>query len=220
MMTDKNKIASDNMGLVHACCKRFAGKGIEYDELFAAGSLGLAKAINNFDESRNFQFSTYAFPVIMGEIKRLFRDGGAVKVSRTLKELAMNISRFCSEYGQKNGQEPTVSQIARILDVSEEKVVDALNCTRLPLSLTADYDEEGNPQIDVPVDDIQYAISERLSLERAVSLLDEKDRRIITLRYYQNKTQSQTAKLLDMTQVQISRREKKILSIIREKMSG
>lgn len=220
MMTDKNKIASDNMGLVHACCKRFAGKGIEYDELFAAGSLGLAKAINNFDESRNFQFSTYAFPVIMGEIKRLFRDGGAVKVSRTLKELAMNISRICNEFRQKNGQDPTVSQIAKILDVSEEKVVDALNCTKLPLSLTAEYDEEGNPQIDVPVDDIQYEISERLSLERAVSLLDEKDRRIITLRYYQNKTQSQTAKLLDMTQVQISRREKKILSNIREKMSG
>lgn len=220
MMTDKNKIASDNMGLVHACCKRFAGKGIEYDELFAAGSLGLAKAINNFDESRNFQFSTYAFPVIMGEIKRLFRDGGAVKVSRTLKELAMNIGRFCNEFRQKNGQEPTVSQIAKILDVSEEKVVDALNCTRLPLSLTADYDEDGNPQIDVPIEDIQYAISERLSLERAVSLLDEKDRRIITLRYYQNKTQSQTAQLLDMTQVQVSRREKKILSIIREKMSG
>lgn len=220
MMTDKNKIAGDNMGLVHACCKRFAGKGIEYEELFAAGSLGLAKAINNFDESRNFQFSTYAFPVIMGEIKRLFRDGGAVKVSRNLKELAMNINKLCNEFRQKNGQDPTVSQIAKILDVSEEKVVDALNCTRLPLSLTAEYDEDGNPQIDVPVEDIQYAISERLSLENAVSLLDEKDRRIITLRYYQNKTQSQTAKLLDMTQVQISRREKKILSIIREKMSG
>lgn len=220
MVTDKNKTASENLGLVHACCKRFAGKGIEYEELFAAGSLGLAKAINNFDESRNLQFSTYAFPVIMGEIKRLFRDGGSVKVSRTLKELAMNIGRVRSELRQKNGQEPTVSQIAKILGVSEEKVVDALNCARLPLSLTADYDEDGNPQIDVPVDDIQYEISERLSLEKAVSLLDEKDRRIITLRYYQNKTQSQTAKLLDMTQVQISRREKKILSNIREKMSG
>lgn len=220
MVTDKNKTASENLGLVHACCKRFAGKGIEYEELFSAGSLGLAKAINNFDESRNLQFSTYAFPVIMGEIKRLFRDGGSVKVSRTLKELAMNISRVTSELRQKNGQEPTVSQIAKILGVSEEKVVDALNCARLPLSLTADYDEDGNPQIDVPVDDIQYEISERLSLEKAVSLLDEKDRRIITLRYYQNKTQSQTAKLLDMTQVQISRREKKILSNIREKMSG
>lgn len=220
MVTDKNKTASENLGLVHACCKRFAGKGIEYEELFAAGSLGLAKAINNFDESRNLQFSTYAFPVIMGEIKRLFRDGGSVKVSRTLKELAMNIGRVTNELRQKNGQEPTVSLIAKILGVSEEKVVDALNCARLPLSLTADYDEDGNPQIDVPVDDIQYEISERLSLEKAVSLLDEKDRRIITLRYYQNKTQSQTAKLLDMTQVQISRREKKILSNIREKMSG
>lgn len=220
MVTDKNKTARENLGLVHACCKRFAGKGIEYEELFAAGSLGLAKAINNFDESRNFQFSTYAFPVIMGEIKRLFRDGGAVKVSRTLKELAMSISRVTGEFRQKNGQEPTVSQIAKILGVSEEKVVDALNCAKLPLSLTADYDEDGNPQIDVPVDDIQYEISERLSLEKAVSLLDEKDRRIITLRYYQNKTQSQTAKLLDMTQVQISRREKKILNNIREKMSG
>ena len=220
MVTDKNKTASENLGLVHACCKRFAGKGIEYEELFAAGSLGLAKAINNFDESRNFQFSTYAFPVIMGEIKRLFRDGGAVKVSRTLKELAMSISRVTGEFRQKNGQEPTVSQIAKILGVREEKVVDALNCAKLPLSLTADYDEDGNPQIDVPVDDIQYEISERLSLEKAVSLLDEKDRRIITLRYYQNKTQSQTAKLLDMTQVQISRREKKILNNIREKMSG
>lgn len=220
MVTDKNKTASENLGLVHACCKRFAGKGIEYEELFAAGSLGLAKAINNFDESRNLQFSTYAFPVIMGEIKRLFRDGGSVKVSRTLKELAMNIGRVTSELRQKKGQEPTVSQIAKILGVSEEKVVDALNCARLPLSLTADYDEDGNPQIDVPVDDIQYEISERLSLEKAVSLLDEKDRRIITLRYYQNKTQSQTAKLLDMTQVQISRREKKILSNIRGKMSG
>lgn len=220
MVTDKNKTASENLGLVHACCKRFAGKGIEYEELFSAGSLGLAKAINNFDESRNLQFSTYAFPVIMGEIKRLFRDGGSVKVSRTLKELAMNISRVTNELRQKNGQEPTVSQIAKILGVSEEKVVDALNCAKLPLSLTADYDEDGNPQIDVPVDDIQYEISERLSLEKAVSLLDEKDRRIITLRYYQNKTQSQTAKLLDMTQVQISRREKKILSNIREKMSG
>lgn len=218
-MTEKDKIASGNMGLVHACCKRFAGKGIEYEELFAAGCLGLAKAINNFDSSRNFQFSTYAFPVIMGEIKRLFRDGGAVKVSRTLKELAMNINKLSSEYRAKSGKEPTVSFLAQELGVSEEKVVDALNCAKLPLSLTADYDEDGNPQLDVPVDDIQEEISERLSLEQAVQTLEENDRRIINLRYYQNKTQVQTAKLLNMTQVQVSRRERKILSIIREKMS-
>lgn len=219
MTEDKNKIAERNMGLVHACCKRFSGKGIEYEELFSAGCLGLAKAINNFDESRNFQFSTYAFPVIMGEIKRLFRDGGTVKVSRSLKELAISICKINNENKLKHGKELTVSQLAEKLNVSEEKVIDSLNSIRSPLSLTAEYDEEGNPQLDVPVDDIQYEISERLSLEQAVSLLEDNDRKIITLRYYQNKTQTQTAKILNMTQVQVSRRERKILNIIREKMS-
>lgn len=219
MTDDKNKIAESNMGLVHACCKRFLHKGIEYEELFAAGCLGLAKAINNFDESKNFQFSTYAFPVIMGEIKRLFRDGGTVKVSRTLKELAISIGKLNNENKIKNGTELTVSQLAEKLDVEEEKVIDALNSVRTPLSLTAEYDEDGNPQIDVPIDDIQYEISERLSLEQAMNLLEDNDRKIIDLRYYKNKTQVQTAKILNMTQVQISRRERKILNIIREKMS-
>lgn len=218
-MSDKNTVAEKNFGLVHACCKRFSGKGIEYDELFSAGCLGLAKAINNFDESLKFQFSTYAFPVIMGEIKRLFRDGGTVKVSRSLKELAMTICKINNENKLKNGTELTVSQLAERLDVSQEKIVDALNSIRSPLSLTAEYDEEGNPQLDVPVDDIQYEISERLSLEQAVNVLEENDRKIIQLRYYQNKTQTQTAKMLNMTQVQVSRRERKILGIIREKMT-
>lgn len=217
-MTDKNKIAQSNIGLVHACCKRFKGKGIEYEELFSAGSLGLAKAINSFDEERGCAFSTYAFPVIMGEIKRLFRDGGAVKVSRTLKEIAVAISKLNNENKLKSGSELTVSQLAQRLDTSVEKVVDALNCAKNPLSLTAEFDEDGNPQIDVPVDDIQYEISERLSLEQTLELLEKKDREIIRLRYYQSKTQTQTAKLLNMTQVQVSRREKKILAMIREKM--
>lgn len=217
-MTDKNKVAESNMGLVHACCKRFSGKGIEYEELFSAGCLGLAKAINNFDESRNFQFSTYAFPVIMGEIKRLFRDGGSVKVSRTLKELAMSICKINNENKTKNGSELTVSQLAKKLDVDEEKIIDALNSMRSPLSLTAEYDEDGNPQLDIPVDDIQYEISERLSLKQTLETLEENDRKIIDLRYYRNKTQTQTAKILNMTQVQVSRRERKILSEIRERM--
>lgn len=218
-MLDKNAVAEDNFGLVHACCKRFVGKGVEYEELFAAGSLGLAKAINNFDESRNLQFSTYAFPVIMGEIKRLFRDGGAVKVSRSLKELASAICRLNNENKLKNGIELTVSQLAKSLDTTEEKIIDALNSVQYPLSLTSGYNEDGSPQIDVPTDDIQDEISERLSLEEAVKALEENDRKIIYLRYYQCKTQTQTAKMLSMTQVQVSRRERKILSIIREKMA-
>lgn len=220
MIGDKNKFAESHLGLVHSCCKRFVGKGIEYDELFSAGCLGLTKAINKFDESLSYQFSTYAFPVIMGEIKRLFRDSGAVKVSRSLKELAQKICKLNNQNKLKNGCELTVSQLATALDVSQEKIVDALNSVRSPLSLTSDYDDEGNPQLDVPIEDIQYEISERLSLHQAVDTLDEKDRSIINLRYYSNKTQTQTAKILNMTQVQISRREKKILEQIRQKMSG
>ena len=207
-MIDKNDTAKNNMGLVHACCKRFANKGIEYEELFSAGCLGLVKAMNNFDEERNLQFSTYAFPVIMGEIKRLVRDGGTVKVGRTLKELALKIYKLNNENKIRNGTELSVSQLAQKLDVTEEKIIDALNCVRLPMSLTAEYDEDGNPQLDIPVNDIQDEISEKLSLKEAINQLDENDKKIIDLRYYQNKTQ-----------VQVSRRERKILGIIRKKMS-
>ena len=172
------------MGLVHALCKRFSGKGIEYDELFSAGCLGLSKAINRFDESRDLQFSTYAFPVIMGELKRLFRDGGTVKVSRSLRELSLKAARLNSENLRENGAELSVSQLAQKLQVSAEKIVEALGSAKTPLSLTAEYDEDGNPQLDIPSPDIQYEITERLSLEQALNALDEQDRRLIILRYY------------------------------------
>ncbi len=203
------------MGLVHALCKRFSGKGIEYDELFSAGCLGLSKAINRFDESRDLQFSTYAFPVIMGELKRLFRDGGTVKVSRSLRELSLKAARLNSENLRENGAELSVSQLAQKLQVSAEKIVEALGSAKTPLSLTTEYDEDGNPQLDIPSPDIQYEITERLSLEQALNALDEQDRRLIILRYYKSKTQSETARLLGISQVQVSRKEKKILAQIR-----
>lgn len=203
------------MGLVHALCKRFSGKGIEYDELFSAGCLGLSKAINRFDESLDLQFSTYAFPVIMGELKRLFRDGGTVKVSRSLRELSLKAARLNSENLRENGAELSVSQLAQKLQVSSEKIVEALGSAKAPLSLTAEYDEDGNPQLDIPSPDIQYEITERLSLEQALNALDEQDRRLIILRYYKSKTQSETARLLGISQVQVSRKEKKILSQIK-----
>lgn len=203
------------MGLVHALCKRFSGKGIEYDELFSAGCLGLSKAINRFDESRDLQFSTYAFPVIMGELKRLFRDGGTVKVSRSLRELSLKAARLNNENLRENGAELSVSQLAQKLQVSAEKIVEALGSAKTPLSLTAEYDEDGNPQLDIPSPDIQYEITERLSLEQALNALDEQDRRLIILRYYKSKTQSETARLLGISQVQVSRKEKKILAQIR-----
>ena len=214
-MTERDELARRHLGLVHALCKRFSGRGIEYDELFAAGCLGLSKAINRFDESRDLQFSTYAFPVIMGELKRLFRDGGTVKVSRSLRELSLKAARLNSENLRENGAELSVSQLAQKLQVSAEKIVEALGSAKTPLSLTAEYDEDGNPQLDIPSPDIQYEITERLSLEQALNALDEQDRRLIILRYYKSKTQSETARLLGISQVQVSRKEKKILAQIR-----
>lgn len=215
---DKNEFAKAHLGLVHACCNRFKGKGIEYEELYSAGCLGLAKAINNFDNSRGLQFSTYAFPVIMGEIKRLFRDGGSVKVSRSLKELSLKISRINNEYSLKNGRELSINELADKLCVTPEQITEALNSAQPAVSIDYEGDETAAPVIPSP--DIQYEITERLSLINAIGALEEKDRKIINLRYYQSKTQVQTAKILNMTQVQISRREKKILTLIRQKMSG
>ena len=215
---DKNEFAKAHLGLVHACCNRFKGKGIEYEELYSAGCLGLAKAINNFDDSRGLQFSTYAFPVIMGELKRLFRDGGSVRVSRSLKELSLKISRMNNEYSLKSGRELSVNELAEKLCVTPEQITEALNSAQPAVSIDYEDDETAAPVIPSP--DIQYEITERLSLINAIGTLEEKDRKIINLRYYQSKTQVQTAKILNMTQVQVSRREKKILTLIRQKMSG
>ena len=177
----------------------------------------LQKAVERFDESRGLKFSTYAVPVILGEIKRIFRDGGSVRVSRTLKELSMKICRLNTEYEKNNGREMSVTELSQALNVSEDKICEALSAGSSPLSLNADYDDEGNSRIDIPVSDSQEEITERLSLNDAIAELDERDRQIIHLRYFQNKTQSQTADCLAMTQVQISRRERKILALIREK---
>lgn len=216
---DKNEFAKRHLGLVKSCCKRFLGKGIEYDELYSAGCLGLSKAINNFDESRGLQFSTYAFPVIMGELKRLFRDGGAVKVSRSLKELSLKIGRLNNESMLKNGRELNVHELAQELGVSREEISEALCSAQPAVSIDCEESESGTV-IEIPAPDIQYEISDRLSLISAIEQLGENDRKIINLRYYKSKTQVQTAEILNMTQVQVSRREKKILTMIREKMSG
>ena len=215
---NKDEFAKSHLGLVHSLCSRFTGKGIEYDELYSAGCLGLAKAINNFDDSRGLQFSTYAFPVIMGELKRLFRDGGAVKVSRSLKELSLKINKLNNESELKNGRELSVSELAEKLGVTSEKIAEAVCSAQPTVSINSEDESSSAPEIPSP--DIQYEITERLSLAAAIESLEENDKKIINLRYYRSKTQVETAKILNMTQVQISRREKKILSLIRQKMSG
>ena len=216
---DRDILITEYMGLVHTCAHRFTGKGIEYEDLFQAGCMGLVKAFDAFDRERGVRFSTYAVPVILGEIRRLFRDGGTVKVSRTLKELSIRTAREREKFALKEGREPTIKELAEQLGVSEEDVTEAVCAAAPVISLTADEDNGGG-QADVPVASPEEQIAERLSVIQAVSSLEERDRAIVRLRYYENKTQTQTAAALGMTQVQVSRREKKILGLLRQELSG
>ncbi len=216
---DRNILITENLGLVHSCAHRFTGRGIEYEDLFQAGCMGLVKAFDAFDTERGVRFSTYAVPVILGEMRRLFRDGGTVKVSRSLKELSLKTTKERENFLLKNGREPTVSELSEILSVSAEEVTEALCAAAPVISLTAGEDEGGG-QTDVPVESPEDEITERLSVIKAISDLEEKDRTLIKYRYYENKTQTETAKILGMTQVQVSRREKKILEILRRELTG
>lgn len=211
----RDEFIAANIPLVHSLANRFRGRGIEYEELFSAGSLGLVKACDNFDETRGLCFSTYAVPVILGEMRRLFRDGGAVKMSRSLKELALKVQRAREEL-MKSGSEPTVSELAEYLGISVEEVAEAVQASAPPLSLTAP--EEGG-ELDVPVDDSESELIDKLALRQCLAELPENDRRLILLRYFRDKTQSETAQILGMTQVQVSRRERKILDSLRLQMT-
>lgn len=214
---NREETITNNLGLVHACCKRFTGRGIEYDDLFQAGSVGLIKAVDGFDSSKGLQLSTYAVPVILGEIKRLFRDGGAVKVSRSLKELSLKASRLSAELSKTLNREPTVAELADKLSVSVEELSEALCSTQPTLSLT--YDNEGEEsQIDLPTESHEEAVSDRVGLMQLIEKLPERDRKIIDLRFYKSYTQQRTADALGMTQVQVSRREKAILGNLRQKL--
>lgn len=215
---EKDQFVKKNFGLVHSCANRFRGRGIEYDDLFGAGCVGLLKAINGFDETRGIMFSTYAVPVILGEIKRLFRDGGALKVSRSLKQLSMKAVREREKFCANNDREPTINELSQILDVDIETVVEALNVSIPPMSLTVS-DDDGGGQIDVCIESHDDLLCDTISLNEVISRLDEQDRNLIALRYYKSKTQSETAKLLGMTQVQVSRREKKLLQKLKIKLS-
>lgn len=218
-MENKQEIAKANLGLVHACAKRFKGRGIEYDDLFSAGCVGLLKAINNFDWNRGIKLSTYAVPVILGEIKQLFRDSGTVKVSRSLKELSLKASKISDEYLRQHGEEITVNQLAEILETEPDRIVQALNASRLPVSLN-NLDRDGDEYVtDIPVDSVEEKLSEIISLRQAVKDLEEEDKKLIILRYYKHMTQTQTAKVLNITQVQVSRREKKILANLRNSLA-
>lgn len=214
---DNSQLAENNLGLVHACAHRFRGRGIEYDDLFQAGCVGLVKAISAFDQSRGVMFSTYAVPVILGEIRRLFRDGGTVKVSRSIKELGIKALRCREQLSMELGKEPTASQVADVMGLDAQSVAQAISATTPPVSLTQDEDDGGG-QLDLPTDTPDEKLSDIISLKQMIADLDENDRMLIYYRYYKELTQTKVAEQLGMTQVQVSRREKKILESFRSRM--
>ena len=211
-----NTLVTENLGLVHACANRFRGSGVEYDDLFQAGCVGLVKAAAGFDPTLGFRFSTYAVPAILGEIKRIFRDGGAVKIGRSAKEKARNLFAIKEELSVALGREPTVTEIAdkAQLDVSEAA---SLLCACMPvISLTSDEDEGQN---DIPVESEEENVSSHIDLMNSLEALEEAERQLIEYRYFRGLTQTVTANKLGLSQVQVSRKEKAILMKLRQMLS-
>ncbi len=212
-MSDRNKLIENNVRLVHSCCKRFVGRGVEYEDIFQVGCVGLIKAADGFDESRGLCFSTYAVPTILGEIKRYFRDYGAIKVSRALKELSMKIQRE-KELLEKAGETATLSILASRLGVTEDEIAEALASARQVLSLTYE-DDGGVNELQLPLDSHENEVCARMLIDDAISKLPPEEQNIIKLRYFDEKTQTESAKLLGISQVQVSRKEKKALEKLR-----
>lgn len=219
-MSGREQRICDNIGLVHACARRFMGRGIEYDDLFQSGCMGLVKAADGFDEERGLKFSTYAVPVILGEIRRLFRDGGTVKVSRSLKELSLRASRERDAFTAREGREPSVGELADLLGVEREQAVEALGASMPALSLTRSGEDDDGEEIDLPVTPPEEAVTDRLALQQVLGELEPRDRALIVLRYLNRHTQQATAEKLGMTQVQVSRRERVILQEMRKRLTG
>lgn len=215
---NRENLINENFGLVHACANKFRGRGVEYDDLYQAGCVGLVKAADNFDASRGFAFSTYAVPVILGEIRRIFRDGGAVKIGRSLKEKARNAMKVRDALSLELGREPTVSELAERLGTDIASAAELITVSMPTVSLTCSDDEKNGGQLDIPTLPPEEEISEKLSLKTVLEELGERDRTLIELRYFKGLTQVKTAAALGMSQVQVSRREKAILTQLRKKL--
>lgn len=211
----KNKInIEENLGLVHLCCQRFRGKTAEYDELFQCGCIGLIKAAKNFDFSRNIKFSTYAVPVILGEIRAFFRDNNLLKVSRNLKDLSIKIKKFSEKFSAENSREPSINEICAALSVDTEQVLEALEINKPLVSLDDDNQKNKEPAADFEDENISL----RVALSGAMQNFKPDDKKLIYLRFFKLETQTSVAKKLGMTQVQVSRREKVLIKELRKKL--
>lgn len=216
----KAELLQNNIPLIKSIVRRYQNKQIEYEDLFQLGTLGFIKAVNNFDASFGVRFSTYAVPMIAGEIKRYIRDNGAIKVSRSLKAQNQVINVFIEEYRQKNSRDPSVKEIADYMKIEESDVVFIMDSARYPISIHAEKDEDGLSLEDkLCSKENQDDYIEKVVLREAIDSFDERDKKIIFLRYYRDKTQSEIAKELGVSQVQVSRLEAKILDRLKKELA-
>lgn len=221
----RDLVVKENVGLVWSIVRRFANRGHEMEDLFQIGSIGLIKAIDKFDYSYDVKFSTYAVPMITGEIKRFLRDDGMIKVSRSLKENATKIRIFRERYANTNGREPTIEEIETGLSLTREEILMAMETGAEVESLYKTiYQGDGTPiylidKLTETKDESENMI-DKLALKEIIATLDEREQEIIKLRYFKDRTQTDIAKELGISQVQVSRMEKRILKILKDKLGA
>ena len=219
----KETLLEHNTSLLKSILKRYLNKGVEYDDLYQLSCIGFLKAIAGFDESFGVRFSTYAVPMIAGEIKRFLRDDGSVKVSRALKQSAREMNRFIEQYSSEHGEQPSVKEIAAAFSMDEGEVGFTLGSSKMPISIyeQSDYKDEKSSSLcdKLPARDDQDEMIERMLLKTAIEKLPERERKIVFLRYFRDMTQSEVARRIGVSQVQISRIENKIMQDFKRELS-
>jgi len=216
----KTRLITENSPLIKSIIKRYTGKGVEYDDLYQLGCLGFVKALGKYDEKFGVKFTTYAVPLILGEVKRFLRDDGTIKVSRSVKGLYVKIKKYLALKGGEQVS-PTVDELATHFGVTREEIIYATEASHLPLSLFDKTDEngagEGGQSIaERLVGSDSEGLVDQIMLSNMLAALDDRERKIISLRYFRNATQSEVAKHLNISQVQVSRIEQKVLQQFRE----
>ncbi len=210
-------LVDENTGLVRSIAVRFTGRGVDYDDLCQIGHIGMIKAIRNFDTERGTAFSTYAVPLIIGEIKRFLRDDGEIKVGREIKRRGALVMAAREKFITENEAEPTVSQLAQICGLSEEETVECITATSATVSLSEQVGDDATIEDFIGVD-FTPELNEKIALRQAINTLPDEEREIIYLRYFKNLTQTEVGRIMNMTQVTVSRREAKALAKLREEL--
>lgn len=215
----RDALCSENMGLVCNVARKFCANGVEFDDIAQTGTVGLLKAIDNFDDSFGVKFSTYAVPMIIGEIKRFLRDDGLIKVSRSLKQSAYRGYAAREELSAELGREPTISEISQKSDICVEELVEAFCATTAPDSINREVYTDSNQEFGdiLAGKENEDTLINRIAVRSLLEKLEPRDRQIIVLRYFKGKTQAEIARVIGVSQVQVSRLEKKVLRQIRER---